>query len=163
MAKQPKRDKAYYEERLLKDYPAYYVDYINGKYRTITEAAIACGLKTSRTRLLELKNAWQKASANERREFENWLHTEYGVITPHPTASATGRVAIANGRQLLPWAKSRIQAVMTARGLKVGALMKELGFSPLNASLGQALKGDTQLQPALITALENWLEKNKHI
>lgn len=70
---------------------------------------------------------------------------------------------IANGHHLLPWAKSRIQAVMTARGLKVGALMKEVGFSPLNASLGQSLKGDTQLQPALITALENWLEANKHI
>lgn len=52
---------------------------------------------------------------------------------------------------------------MTARGLKVGAVMKEVGFSPLNASLGQALKGATQLQPALIIALENWLEMNKHI
>ena len=72
-------------------------------------------------------------------------------------------MTIANGRHLLPWAKSRIQAVMTARGLKVGAVMKEIGFSPLNASLGQALKGDTQLQPALLTALENWLQKNKHI
>lgn len=122
MAKQPKRDKAYYEERLLKDYPAHYVDYINGKYRTITEAAIACGLKTSRTRLHELKNAWQKASAYERREFEHWLQTEYGVITPQPTAATAGRVPIANGRHLLPWAKSRIRTVMTARGLKVALL-----------------------------------------
>ena len=163
MAKQQKRNKAYYEERLLKDYPAYYADYIDGKYRVITEAAIASGLKTQRTRFHELKNSWQKASAYERREFEHWLQTEYGVITPHPTAATAGRVPIANGHHLLPWAKSRIRAVITARGLKVGAVMKEVGFSPLNASLGQALKGDTQLQPALITALENWLEKNKHI
>lgn len=163
MPKKQVRNKAYYEERLLKNYPAYYADYIDGKYRTITEAAVACGLKTQRTRFHELKNAWQKANAYERREFEHWLQTEYGVITPHPTAATAGRVSIANGRHLLPWAKSRIQAVMTARGIKLGAVMKEVGFSPLNASLGQALKGDTQLQPALITALENWLEKNKHI
>ncbi|MGB3815992.1 MAG: hypothetical protein WA950_22450 [Shinella sp.] len=58
MTKQQKRDRAYYEERLKRDHPAIYAELINGKYQTVTEAAIAARLKKPRTRLLELKNAW---------------------------------------------------------------------------------------------------------
>lgn len=163
MAKQQKRNKAYYEERLLKDYPAHYVDYINGKYRTITEAAIACGLKTSRTRLLELKNAWQKASANERREFENWLHAQYGITTPHPVTTSSTIPPIAIDRRLSPWAKSRIKAIIAKRHMRKGDVMHEMGFEKLNASLGRALGSDNRLQPPVLIALEAWLNANKHI
>lgn len=163
MAKQQKRNKAYYEERLLKDYPAYYADYINGKYRTITEAAIACGLKTSRTRLLELKNAWQKASANERREFENWLHAQYGITTPHPVTTSSTNPPIAIDRRLSPWAKSRIRAIIAKRHMRKGDVMHEMGFKKLDASLGRALGSDNRLKPAVLVALEAWLNANKHI
>lgn len=163
MAKQPKRDKAYYEERLLKDYPAHYVDYVDGKYKTITEAAIACGLKTQRSRLHELKNAWQKASANERREFENWLHAQYGITTPHPVTTSSTIPTIAIDRRLSPWAKSRIRAIIAKRYMRRADVMHEMGFKKLNVSLGMALDNDCRLQPAVLTALESWLNANKHI
>lgn len=163
MAKQQKRNKAYYEERLRKDYPAYYADYSAGKYRTITEATIACGLKNSRTRLLELKNAWQKASANERREFENWLHAQYGITTPHPVTTSSTIPPIAIDRRLSPWAKSRIRAIIAKRHMRKGDIMHEMGFKKLNASLGMALDSDSRLQPAVLIALEAWLNANKHI
>lgn len=159
MAKQQKRDNAYYEERLKRDHPAINKDYRDGKYRNITEAAIAAGLKTRRTRLQELKNAWEKASPHERNEFERWLHTQYGIVTPHPSIT----VPIANGRYLLPWAKSRIRAVMSIRGIEMGEVMKEIGEKPLNPSLGSALSNDSRLQPHLLAALEAWLDKNKHV
>lgn len=163
MAKQQKRDKAYYEERLISDYPLVYADYIGGKYRTITEAAIAAGLKTRRTRLQELKNAWEKAKPHEQRQFERWLHTQYGIMTPHPAATSGTKVPIANNRRLLPWAKSRINAIKSARNLKTGDVMKEIGERPLNPTLGLALSNDSQLQPHVLAALEVWLDKNKQV
>ena len=163
MAKQQKRNGAYYEERLIRDHPVIYADLVGGKYRTVTEAAIAAGLKKPRTRLHELKNAWAKASPYERREFERWLHTQYGVMTPHPASINGAKVPIASNQRLLPWAKSRIRAVMSIRHMKIGDVMKELGEKPLNASLGAALSSDNRLQPRIISALESWLEKNKGI
>lgn len=163
MPKKPKRDKAYYEERLLQDYPAYYADYINGKYRTITEVAVACGLKTKRTRIHELKNAWQKASVSERQEFENWLHAQYGITTPHPVTTSSTIPPIAIDRRLSPWAKSRIRVIIAKRHMRKGDIMHEMGFKKLNASLGRALDSDNRLQPAVLIALEAWLIANKHI
>jgi hypothetical protein len=60
-----KRDKAYSEEQLIRDHPAIYSDVIDAKYRTVTEAALAAGLKRPRTRLHELKNAWSISSNSE--------------------------------------------------------------------------------------------------
>ena len=78
MVKQQKRNKAYYEERLIHEHPSIYADLLNGKYWTVTEAAIAAGLKTPRTRLHELKNAWQKlARRNEMNSKSGcWLNPE---------------------------------------------------------------------------------------
>ncbi|WP_320199515.1 hypothetical protein RMR16_015185 [Agrobacterium sp. rho-13.3] len=80
MPKKQKRDKAYYEERLIRDHPGIYADLVDGIYRTVTEAALAAGLKTPRTRLHELQNAWLKASANERNEFEQWVASQAGSV-----------------------------------------------------------------------------------
>lgn len=163
MATQQKRDKAYYEERLIRDHPAIYADLIAGKYRTVTEAAIAAGLRKPRTRLQELKNAWENASAGEQRESERWLHTQFGLTTPHPTSPNGAKVPIANDRRLLPWAKSRIRAIMSHRHLKIGDVMNEMGLPIRNASVGLALTNDSRLQPQVLIALEAWLEKNKNV
>lgn len=163
IAKQQKRDKVYYEKRLLRDHPVIYADYAAGKYRTVSEAFVAAGLKKPRTRLHELKNAWQKASANERREFENWLHAQYGITTPHPVTASSTIPPIAIDRRLSPWAKSRIRAIIAKRHMRKGDVMHEMGFKKLNASLGMALDSDNRLQPAVLIALEAWLNANKHI
>lgn len=59
MPKKQNRDNAYYEEGLMNEFPATYYDLQAGKHRTITEATIAAGLKKPRTRLHELKNAFE--------------------------------------------------------------------------------------------------------
>ncbi|MCZ4072545.1 hypothetical protein [Agrobacterium sp. LMR679] len=162
MPKKQKRDSAYYEERLRGEFPAIYADLQAGKHRTITEAAIAAGLKKSRTRLHELKNAWQKASTQERDEFEKWLLAQSGVNMPHLSpAGATLPVAV--DLRLQSWAKSRIKAIIARRNLRMGDVMAELGEKRLNPSLGQALHNGSRLRPTLLAALEGWLEKNKHI
>lgn len=55
MPKKTVRDAAYYEYRLKRDFPIIYADLQAGKYRTVTDAAFAAGLKTKRTRLHEMK------------------------------------------------------------------------------------------------------------
>lgn len=45
MMKKQKRDKAYYEERLIRDNPGIYADLVDGKHAHVTDAAIAAGLK----------------------------------------------------------------------------------------------------------------------
>jgi len=161
MAKQHKRDNAYYEKRLSREHPAIYADLQEGKYQSVFVAAIAAGLKKPRTRLHEMKNAWQKASAQERDEFEKWLLAQSGVKTPHPS-SDSAKVPVAVDRRLQPWAKSRIKAIMARRNLQMGDVMAELGEKRLNPSLGQALHNGSRLRPTLVAALEGWLEKNKH-
>lgn len=162
MPKKQKRDNAYYEERLKHEFPAIYADLQAGKHRTITEAAIAAGLKKPRTRLHELKNAWLKAGTQERDEFEKWLLAQSGIKTPHPS-SGGAKVPVAIDRRLQPWAKSRIKAIMAIRNLQMGDVMAEMGEKRLNPSLGHALHNGSRLRPTLLAALEGWLEKNKHI
>lgn len=73
MAKKQVRDNAYYEERLQHEHPSFYADLKAGKYRTVSEAALAAGLKQVRTRLHEMKNSWSKATAAEQVEFLRYL------------------------------------------------------------------------------------------
>lgn len=154
MAKKQKRDKAYYEDRLIRDYPAIYADLVGGKYRTVTEAVIAAGLKKPRTRLHELKNAWSKSSNSERKDFLAWM-TKTGAL---PTG--TPSTSISTGRYLLPTTIARIAQIKTKRGMTAGDIMGEMGFSKLDASLGNALLNGHRLHPKVIEALEKWLTAN---
>lgn len=54
-------------------------------------------------------------------------------------------------------ATTAIRDIMAHRKMKSGDVMRELGFKPLDASLGMALSRGTQLQPDLIKGLERWL------
>ncbi|MBB6510424.1 hypothetical protein F4695_003813 [Rhizobium soli] len=164
MAKKQVRDSAYYEDRPKREHPSIYADLKTGKHQTVTEAAIAAGLKTVRTRLQELKNAWSKASATERDDFVQWL-VGLGVTMPSvPAASTSGSLTlIASNRKLSPSASKRIEDIMSKRHLKVGDVMAEMGFRKLNASLGRALHRGDRLQPDVITALQKWLAANSSI
>jgi len=157
MAKKQKRDKAYYEERLIRDHPAIYADLVDGKYRTVTEAAAAADLKKPRTRLHELKNAWSKSSNSERKDFLAWL-TKTGAL---PTG--TPSTSISTGRYLLPATVARINYIKTKRGMTTGDIMGEMGFSKLDASLGNALLNGHGLRLKVIEALEKWLTANASV
>lgn len=161
MTKKQIRNNAYYEERLQHEHPSIYADLKAGKYEGLHDALIAVGLKKPRSRLHELKNAWQKATPQERDEFEKWLLAQSGIKMPHPS-SAGAKLPVAIDRRLQPWAKSRIRAIMAIQGLQMGDVMAEMGLKRLDASLGYALRNDTRLQPGVISALETWLDKHKH-
>lgn len=164
MAKKQVRDSAYYEDRLKREHPSIYVDLKNGKYQTVTQAAIAAGLKTGRTRLQELKNAWSKASATERDDFVQWL-AGLGVTMPSvPAASTSGSLTlIAYNRKLSPPTSNRIDDIMSKRRLTPGDVMAEMGFSKSDTSIARALARGTKLRPDVITALESWLTANSWV
>lgn len=162
MPKKQKRDNAYYEERLKSDFPKIYADLKAGKHKTITEAAIAAGLKKPRTRLQELKNAFNKANKSEQTAFLGWIAAKGHLIAPSST-TGTASPTIAVNRKLSPATRNRIEAIMTKRHLRVGDVMAEMGFPKLNASLGRALHRGDRLQSDVITALEKWLAANASV
>lgn len=156
MPKPQKRDNDYYLERLKRDHPTIYADYLAGKFRSKLKAFEAAGLKERRTRLQELKNAWQKATVAQQRDFLSWLGVGSTIV---PTPSASRPIAI-DGR-LETWAKARIDHIMASRGIKMGKVMDELGFRPGNPALGLALnQGYSIKDPAMLVALEQWLTAN---
>lgn len=162
MSKKMVRDAAYYEDRLKRDPPTIYADLKAGKYRIVTDAALAAGLKTKRTRLHEMKNAWEKATNAEKREFMTWLRASGSPGHLAPVVSKPLALLAVN-RCLLPLTIARIDEIMSKRHLKIGDVMVEMGFPRLNASLGMALAGGTKLQPYVITALEKWLAINSKV
>lgn len=161
MTKKQARDNAYYEERLRRDHPSIYDDLKAGRHRTVTDAAVAAGLKKVRTRLLELKNAWAKANAAEQTDFLKWLMAS-GAMSPTSTTS-TGITGIAIDGRLTPVAGRRIELIMSKRHLAMGDLMVELGYPMLNGSVGMALARGTRLQSDVILALQKWLAANASV
>lgn len=162
MPKLQKRDSAYYEERLKNQFPLIYADMKAGKHKTITEAAIAAGLKKSRTRLHELKNAFEKATISERAVFLGWLAGQGFSIAPSSSTRTAGSAIVMN-RRLLPSTKKRIEEIVAKRNLKIGDVMAEMSFPKLNASLGRALHRGDRLQPDVITGLQKWLAANESV
>jgi len=55
---------------------------------------------------------------------------------------------------------AHIKAVMARRSIKVGVIMKELGFSALNPSLGLAMNQGFRINDRMIDALADWLRTN---
>ena len=178
-----KRDNDYYARRLQRDHPQIWHDFLAGKYKSFAEARRAAGLGGSRTRVQELKNAWHRATSEQRDEFLAFLDAE-GITLPlagttsasapttAPTAGsitsapATGIGSIAKEGRLTREARGRINQIIDRRGLrgrfdepKIGVIMKELSppFSPHDASLGSALARGTRLKKDMVEALERWM------
>lgn len=78
-----KRDNAYYVRQLQRDHPQIWHEFQIGIHKTIAEARRAAGLGGQRTRLHELKNAWSKATDEQREEFLAFLDAQ-GVTLPLP-------------------------------------------------------------------------------
>ncbi|WP_429814865.1 hypothetical protein [Ensifer sp. B1-9] len=165
MAKKQVRDNEYFEARLKRDHPAIYADLKAGKYPTVTDASIAAGLKTLRTRLHELKNAWSKANGPERDDFLQWL-VGAGVTLPSTAAAptiGTGIAPVTVDQKLTVPASQRIEEIMSRRRLKPGDVMAEMGYPKLDASVSMALLRGTKLRPDVIAALESWLTANASV
>ena len=181
-----KRDNAYFERRLQNEHPQVYADWKAGKFKTLTEARHSVGLGRRRTRLQELINAWEKATAQDRDDFLNHLRKQ-GVQQPGnpasaaaPTGSPAGVAAtgsglgypVAVGGYLTPQAKDRVLEIVQRRGLigrydspRYGVIMQEMipPFKPQNMALAQAIRHDKRLKPDMVHALERWLLDNRHV
>jgi hypothetical protein len=65
--------RAYIEQRLSRDFPKIWKDYLNGKFRSARQAAIAAGfIKDTHDPLMRLKAYWNKATKKQRAEFLKW-------------------------------------------------------------------------------------------
>ena len=151
-----KRDNSYYLRRLELEKPTFYRDYLAGKFKSAAAAFRAAGLRRPRSRLSELKNAWNKAMPAEQRDFLLWL----GVKKPSSAASVIDSGPITTGQTLGEEVKRRVEAILSSRSIKVGQAMKEMGFNALNPSLGMALHRGTCVQPDLLIALDKWIKDN---
>lgn len=152
MAKKQIRDNSYYEERLQRDHASVYADLRAGKYNTVSEAAIAAGLKKPRTRLNEMKNAWLKSSASERRDFIDWLKKSAGTVAP-----GVSRPTFTSDHYLEPWAKERIQEILTSRGIAARSIRDQIGMAAKDTSLESALRGSRILRQSVREKIEQWL------
>lgn len=128
------------------------MDLVNGKFRNITDASIAAGLKKARTRLHELKSAWEKASAAERQEFVEWLKT----TIPNNKVSLP-RPAFTSDHHLEPWAKERIQKILTSRGITPRSIRDQVGIAAKDTSLESALRGSRILRQSVREKIDRWL------
>jgi len=152
------RDKAYYMKRLEREHPVIFADLRAGLYRSDREALIAAGLRKASSRLQDMKNAWTKATANERRDFANWIKGS-GRLSPTPSSTTSSMVDA--DRRLLPVSSARIANIMQKRGIRSGDMMQEMGFPSLDQSVARALRKGHKLRPDVITRLTTWIQANR--
>ena len=181
-----KRDNAYFAARLERENPEVWSAWQVGAYPSLRAACVSAGLVRRRSRSSELKNAWQKATVDEKIEFLEHLRVE-GILRrakgfelalpPRQSTKSAPEDAdrkliqpfpwkITENGRLTPEAKERILGIMRRRDLiaggnayRVGVVMEELGrgFKSQDPSLSHALKGGWRIRPELAKALEKWL------
>jgi hypothetical protein len=176
MTKKPmKRDNAYYLERLRKDHPDVYRDHQAGKYRNLSAALVAAGLRRDRNGLEGLKSIWMKASQADRDSFKAFIGCvapKTGFIVagvsmpaPKPVASALPGTAPRSHspgtRTLPPTLAAEIRAIMDRRKMKHGAVMREMNMKARDTSFSTALERGTSVQEDLFEALEIWVKANR--
>jgi len=67
----------YIEERLKRDHPKVWKDYLNGVYGSARQAGIAAGfIKDTHDALMRLKSNWNKATKSQRKAFMRWIQEE---------------------------------------------------------------------------------------
>jgi hypothetical protein len=153
MAKKKKRDSQYRLERLERDHPAIYKDYLDGKYRSVRQAAAAARLIRLPTGLDELKRGWKKTTRAEQAEFARWVRARM----PKPAAALP--VAIVDvDRRLTLEARRFLALWLLERDSKPGRLMEELGASLHDTRLSGGIKGQP-LPPDIIPLLQSWMLK----
>ncbi|WP_137130517.1 hypothetical protein [Rhizobium sp. FY34] len=117
--------------------------------------------KIKRSPLEKLLKHWERASAEDRRQF---LATTLGEgATPgFPEASTPVDapdlpILIANGRYLLPDTVRRIERIMIARRITPETIAQEIGFAGEGHALTRALVRQASLRLAIIAALRAWI------
>lgn len=69
--------RAYIEQRLQRDHPDVFDEYMNGTIKSARQAGIRAGfIKDTHCPLMRLKSYWRKASKEDRKKFRDWLRTK---------------------------------------------------------------------------------------
>lgn len=163
-----KRDNEYYLNRLQAEHPAIFADYQAGKYKNATQAFTAAGFHKTRTQLQQLESAWKKATPAEKDAFKASIGCAPTVATSPVRVSSSASAALKTRSSTTAPAKTRLTAteakaiheIMDRRKLKSGAVMGEIGFDPLNPSMGMALQRNTQIRSDMHQALKQWIVDN---
>ena len=150
-----KRDSAYFEARLRKEFPAIYADLRAGKIKSVRQAAGLAGLIHLPGRLDALKRDWKLSSGQQRSEFLKWVKSSGIGLKP----KSSGTVVDASGR-LTPPAVAFIEDWMKRKNLSAGRIMKQMGYRNFDYRLAEALKGRKPLHPSVSTSLQGWMTKH---
>lgn len=150
-----KRDAAYYEGRLRRDYPKEFADFKAGRYSSVRAAAGAAGLIHLPTRLDALKREWKCAGVRERDDFRRWIAAAIpaAVLIRGPAK----RSIIDSAGHLKPVVVKFIVDWTTVNRRKPGNIMREMGFSNFDYTLAHALRRGAPLRSEVILPLEAWL------
>lgn len=85
-----RRDNDYYLELMKRERPQVYADYLDGKFKNITEARRAAGQIKVRTPLEQLELAWTEASVSEREAFKMSIGCTASPGAPTAPSSSGG-------------------------------------------------------------------------
>lgn len=147
MKKPKKRDRAYWLKRLRHDHPDFADRFDKGEFPSVRAACIEAGLLRKRSPLMVLKNEWKKASPRERDEFLAWAGRGTKAA---PVAAVAPAVLIGSDGLLTEAAIAWIDSRMSAMRLASGDLMRRIGRSHLDGSLGNALQLRSRPDPEMI-------------
>ena len=148
-------DKDYYLKKIKGKRPDLYADVLAGKL-SLPEARKLTGLGGVRTRLHELKNAWTKATPQERSDFLSFAGLGPPMALP---AGAPGSAFDSEGI-MLGWARRRILEIMARRDMKSADLAEEFGMKRLDTSVMMDTRRDYKLASNTASEVDRWLIKN---
>jgi hypothetical protein len=152
-----KRDSAYYEARLKRDFPPIFSDLRAGKIKSVRQAAAKAGLIHLPTRFDALKREWKRGTDPQRRKFINWLKATRFGLAPLPPPAPTPAIADSTGVLLLPvvaFLKNWIDCYNTTPG----RIMKVMGFPNYDTRFSQSLSRRVGLPADILSALAVWLK-----
>jgi hypothetical protein len=162
------RGSAYYRARLENEHPAICAELDAGKYKSLREACVAAGLRKDDRPIGTALRAWSKATPPERLEILKALiakATDEGIV-PRRSVSSTAkgssapRPAYFVDRRFTPEGKKAYESALVASGMKPVEVLRELGLSHLDPSIGLALKNGTRLNEITLKLLDGWIRKH---
>jgi hypothetical protein len=149
-----KRDSAYFEARLKRDFPPIFSDLRAGKFKSVRQAAAAARSIHIPTRVDALKREWKGATTAEKNEFVAWTKGRKAASAASiPIIDMAGHLKPAVIRFISRWTRDK--------RITPGKIMKEIGFSNFDYTLSHALRRGAPIRPAVIPPLESWLVRKR--
>jgi hypothetical protein len=149
-----KRDNKYYLQRMKKNAPSVYADYLAGKYMSVREARRAAGLLAESTPLHLLKTAWAKADPKQRKQFIAWARA--GLPRPPKIPSLFDRDS-----RLTSVGKIELKRTLADHGISVSDLMSAVGRSRRDPSVSLAMIRGFKVSPSTRALVDDWVAKNR--